>query len=94
MAAFSAHDLRAVDVPDPALRVRVNPHAQELDRIARAMAHGAARRVVSAPILEGLVLDAVEPGEYELIALPLALAGLDGAPVRAVLRTPPGSGTG
>lgn len=37
-------------------------------------------------ILEGLVLDAVEVGLYELIALPLKLANLDAAPVRAVLR--------
>jgi len=37
-------------------------------------------------ILEGLVLDAVAPGDYELIALPLRLAGLDSSPVRAVLR--------
>lgn len=38
-------------------------------------------------ILEGLVLDRVEPGDYELIALPLSLDGADGSPVRAVLRT-------
>jgi len=37
-------------------------------------------------ILEGLVLDEVPPGDYELIALPLKLEGLDAAPVRAVLR--------
>ncbi len=37
-------------------------------------------------ILEGLVLDHVPPGDYELIALPLALSGLDASPVRAVLR--------
>ena len=37
-------------------------------------------------ILEGLVLDAVPFGDYELIALPLALEGLDASPVRAVLR--------
>lgn len=37
-------------------------------------------------ILEGVVLDGVEPGEYELIALPLRLEGFDGSPVRAVLR--------
>lgn len=36
--------------------------------------------------LEGLVLDDVPPGLYELIALPLRLAGLDASPVRAVLR--------
>lgn len=37
-------------------------------------------------ILEGLILDRVEPGDYELIALPLPLAEADGSPVRAVLR--------
>ncbi len=37
-------------------------------------------------ILEGLVLDLVPEGDYELIALPLKLAGLDASPVRAVLR--------
>ena len=49
-------------------------------------AHHAVRRH-GLSILEGLVLDAVEPGAYELIALPLALADLDAAPVRAVLRS-------
>ena len=38
-------------------------------------------------ILEGLVLDAVAAGDYELIALPLRFAGLDASPVRAVLRS-------
>ncbi len=37
-------------------------------------------------ILEGLVLDHVEPGEYELVALPLRLEAADASPVRAVLR--------
>ena len=37
-------------------------------------------------VLEGLVLDDVPAGDYELIALPLKLAGLDASPVRAVLR--------
>lgn len=43
-------------------------------------------------ILEGLFLDAVPEGHYELIALPLRLEGFDASPVRAVLRslTPPG----
>ncbi|MGI9170717.1 MAG: arylformamidase [Caulobacteraceae bacterium] len=40
-------------------------------------------------ILEGLVLDDVPAGDYELIALPLKLAGLDASPVRAVLRDLP-----
>ncbi len=35
--------------------------------------------------LEGLELSHVEPGEYELIALPLRLNGADASPVRAVL---------
>lgn len=43
-------------------------------------------RAADMRILEGLMLDAVEAGDYELIALPLRLAGLDAAPVRAVLR--------
>jgi arylformamidase len=37
-------------------------------------------------ILEGLVLDGVPPGFYELIALPLKIAGADASPVRAILR--------
>jgi arylformamidase len=37
-------------------------------------------------ILEGLVLEGVPEGTYELIALPLKLAGFDASPVRAVLR--------
>ena len=37
-------------------------------------------------ILEGLVLEHVPTGVYELIALPLKLVGFDASPVRAVLR--------
>ncbi|MFD0693865.1 arylformamidase [Paenibacillus sp. GCM10027628] len=37
-------------------------------------------------ILEGLVLDDVLPGDYELAALPLPLVEADGSPVRAVLK--------
>ncbi|HEV2689232.1 MAG TPA: cyclase family protein [Bryobacteraceae bacterium] len=37
-------------------------------------------------IIEGLNLEHVEPGNYELICLPLKLVGSDGAPARAVLR--------
>ena len=36
-------------------------------------------------LLEGLDLSAVEPGEYELVSLPLRIAGADGAPARAFL---------
>lgn len=38
-------------------------------------------------ILESLDLTGAAPGVYELIALPLKLAGADGSPVRAMLRT-------
>jgi len=37
-------------------------------------------------ILEGLNLSQVVPGDYELICLPLKLAGAEGAPARTVLR--------
>lgn len=37
-------------------------------------------------ILEGIVLDDVTEGDYELIALPLRWQGLDASPVRAILR--------
>lgn len=37
-------------------------------------------------ILESVDLTRVEPGVYELIALPLKVAGGDGSPVRAILR--------
>jgi arylformamidase len=47
--------------------------------------HALARGGVA--ILEGLLLDGVPEGIYELIALPLKLAGLDASPIRAVLRS-------
>lgn len=37
-------------------------------------------------VLEGLVLDDVPAGRYELIALPLPIVGGDASPVRAILR--------
>ncbi|NRO96830.1 arylformamidase [Paraburkholderia sp. NMBU_R16] len=56
--------------------------SKTMDAHGRVRAHGMA-------ILEGLVLDAIEPGDYELIALPLKLTTLDASPVRAVLRALP-----
>lgn len=41
-----------------------------------------------AQVLENLDLRAVAEGEYELVALPLRWAGVDAAPVRALLRRP------
>jgi arylformamidase len=37
--------------------------------------------------LENLDLRSVEDGEYELIAYPILIQGVDAAPVRAVLKT-------
>jgi arylformamidase len=37
-------------------------------------------------ILEGLNLASVPEGEYELVCLPLRIAGCDGSPARAILR--------
>jgi len=54
--------------------------SKTMDAHHRIRAHGMA-------ILEGIVLDDVAPGDYELIALPLKLTTLDASPVRAVLRS-------
>ena len=51
-------------------------------------AHHAVQRHGMA-ILEGVVLDDIAAGDYELIALPLKLAGMDASPVRAILRALP-----
>ena len=53
--------------------------SKELPAHQRCLAHDIA-------ILEGLLLDQVPEGLYELIALPLRLEGFDASPVRAVLR--------
>ena len=58
----------------------VDAHDSKTLAAHRALARG------GVAILESLHLAAVPPGEYELIALPLRLAGLDASPVRAVLR--------
>lgn len=52
--------------------------SKELPAHHRLTHHGIA-------ILEGIDLSAVEPGTYELVALPLRLVGADASPVRAVL---------
>ncbi len=41
-------------------------------------------------IIEGLDLSAAAPGAYEMICLPLRLAGADGAPARVILRSQSG----
>lgn len=68
---------RLVGIDTPSVDLKADA---ELLAHKRFLAHGMA-------ILEGLVLDHVPEGEYELIALPLKLVGFDASPVRAVLRT-------
>lgn len=43
-----------------------------------------AREVV---VIEGLNLSRVPPGQYELICLPIKIAGADGAPARVILKS-------
>lgn len=56
--------------------------SKTLDSHQRLLAH-------DMRVLENLVLDAVDEGDYELIALPLKLTDADASPVRAVLRMLP-----
>jgi arylformamidase len=42
-------------------------------------------------IIEGLNLEFVEPGDYEMICLPLKMIGSDGSPARAVVRSRKGA---
>jgi arylformamidase len=46
------------------------------------------------PIVEGLDLRPVQAGEYDLIVLPLKVAGHEGAPARAIVRQRTGGGGG
>ena len=70
------HGVRLVGIDTPSL----DPESSKtLD------SHQVVRRHRMA-ILEGIVLDQVPEGNYELIALPLKWHGLDASPVRAVLR--------
>jgi arylformamidase len=38
------------------------------------------------PIIEGFALETIAPGDYDLIVLPIKVAGHEGAPARAVMR--------
>ncbi|UZJ80084.1 arylformamidase [Fictibacillus sp. KU28468] len=77
LAAFlSEKGVRLIGVDVPSVDV--------LDSKALPTHHALRKNGIN--ILEGIVLDDVEPGEYELIALPLPLKDADGSPVRAVLR--------
>ncbi|WP_316571462.1 arylformamidase [Neobacillus sp. YIM B06451] len=60
------------------------PSVDPLDSKDMATHHALYRNGIH--ILENLMLDGVEDGDYELIALPLPLKEADGSPVRAVIR--------
>jgi arylformamidase len=51
----------------------------------RLRSHQACHRAGMA-ILEGVVLDGIPEGRYELVALPLPIAGVEATPIRAILR--------
>jgi arylformamidase len=60
------------------------PSVDPLDSKTLDIHHALGRRGIT--ILEGLWLEHVPAGRYELIALPLRIVGADGSPVRAALR--------
>lgn len=68
--------VRLIGIDTPSLDPQTSKTMDAHNAIAR---HGMA-------ILEGIVLDDVPEGDYELIALPLRFANLDASPVRAILR--------
>jgi arylformamidase len=76
---LAQNGVRLIGIDTPSLDPQ---ESKTMDAHRRIRAHRMA-------ILEGLVLDAVAPGDYELIALPLRFATLDASPVRAVLRPLP-----
>lgn len=89
-AEFRAIAAEAIDVLASFGVVLVGTDTPSLDpQESKSMdAHRAVCRHGMA-IIEGLVLDEVPAGDYELIALPLKLATLDASPLRAILRSLP-----
>jgi arylformamidase len=75
--ACAGHGVRLIGIDTPSVDLFAS---KDLPAHGRFLAHDMA-------ILEGLVLDRVPAGRYELIALPLRLEGFDASPVRALLRT-------
>lgn len=73
---LAKHGVKLIGIDSPSLDPQ---ESKTLDAHHAVEQHGMA-------ILEGIVLDAINPGDYELIALPLKLSGLDASPVRAILR--------
>lgn len=76
---LARHGVRLIGIDTPSLDPQQSKTMDAHNAVAR---HGLA-------ILEGIVLDEVAEGDYELIALPLRFAHLDASPVRAILRPLP-----
>ncbi len=79
IALLAARNVVLIGVDTPSLDPQESKSIEAHQMVRR---HGLA-------ILEGLILDDVPSGDYELIAPPLKLMTLDSAPVRAVLRSLP-----
>ena len=77
IAFLATHKVKLIGVDTPSLDPQ---QSKTLD--AHLAVHAA-----NMAILEGIVLDQVAEGDYELIALPLKFAEMDASPVRAILRT-------
>ncbi len=79
IAALAQRHVRLIGIDTPS----VDPFSsKDLPAHAACVAH-------DVRVLEGIVLDDVADGTYELVALPLRLEGFDASPVRAILRTLP-----
>lgn len=76
IALLASHGVKLIGIDSPSLDPQ---DSKNLDSHMAVKAHQMA-------ILEGIILDEVPEGDYELIALPLKLSGLDASPVRAILR--------
>ena len=77
IALLAEHGVKLVGIDTPSLDPQ---QSKTMDAHHAIRTHGMA-------ILEGIVLDDIAEGDYELIALPLKLHGMDASPVRAVLRS-------
>ena len=77
IALLAQHGVRLIGIDSPSLDPQ---ESKTLDAHLQMKAHQMA-------ILEGIILDDIAAGDYELICLPLKLTGLDASPVRAVLRS-------
>jgi arylformamidase len=73
---LAGEGVRLVGIDTPSVDLFISKH---LEAHKACLHHDVA-------ILEGIVLEGVPEGVYELLALPLKLVGFDASPVRAVLR--------